>query len=132
MNQPMRCIVSIQYFDIYNNQIRDLIIPNTDSKSNTNKPTVLFDPNHGASITNLTSRIITTIDQALLLLSQCQIQRKTAVSPQSNTVQSRSAAFFDITIKRFSVNQCYSSLLRLVDLYGSEQLLGNTVTKEKQ
>jgi hypothetical protein len=125
---PLRCIISLQFYDISCNNVRDLFGDNSSSAA----PVLQFDTVSGAKLVGISSKIVNNLDEALFLLAQAQAHRKNLISPNSGAIFSRSSAVFSVNIKRFSYNQCYSASLRVVDTVGADQLVNNVLSKEKQ
>lgn len=135
--------VKVSYLELYNEQVIDLLIPNScslNAKSNTNQDfclgsTPLFkkdyetlmiveDPNKGVVVPGLTEFEVKDTEDILSLLLQGNMKR-TMAATGSNQFSSRSHAILQILIeqktKGNNIDEIISSKFLIVDLAGSER-----------
>lgn len=120
--------VSLSYLEIYNETIRDLLNPETESKL----LTIREDANHRISVRNLSSHRLTTVDEIVDLIVEGNANR-TVNSTEANATSSRSHAVLQVNIdqkdRTGGVNEeHFFATLSIIDLAGSERA---SATKNK-
>ncbi|ORX85129.1 kinesin-domain-containing protein [Anaeromyces robustus] len=122
---PIEYICQASYYEIYNEQIFDLLTDSTDPLN------IHEDIKKGVFIDRLTTKNINTPEEAYKILEIGAWKRSTA-STRMNTQSSRSHSVFTLTlqnkIEEDGITQIQESKLNLVDLAGSERqkLTGTT------
>ncbi|KAI9349548.1 P-loop containing nucleoside triphosphate hydrolase protein [Obelidium mucronatum] len=123
----MACTVRISYLEIYNEQIVDLLSPDSTSDSNESGALVVVEDNKtGVShVKGLTMQIANNEEEALNLLFEGETNRSIA-EHQLNKISTRSHCIFTIYLESRSrvesSERVISSKLNLVDLAGSERI----------
>lgn len=111
----------VSYLEIYNEQIRDLLVPLTDKPA---KLTVRNHPKLGTYVGGLTTNAVTTYEEVQSILDFGAKSRSVAAT-QMNSASSRSHCIFNfVLLKRESADGVDSeqrASVNLVDLAGSER-----------
>uniref|UniRef100_A0A1B6CIN5 Kinesin-like protein n=1 Tax=Clastoptera arizonana TaxID=38151 RepID=A0A1B6CIN5_9HEMI len=118
-NEDTKFLVRVQYFEIYNEEIRDLLT------NNSSKLEVKERPDVGVFIKDLTSRVVYNagdMDRIMCAGNKNRVVGATAMNSES----SRSHAIFSITIETSTIGadkqpHLKMGRLHLVDLAGSER-----------
>lgn len=121
LKQTKKVDVSLSYLEIYNETIRDLLNPETESKL----LTIREDSNQRISVRNLSNHKLSGVDEIMELIIKGNYNR-TVNSTAANLTSSRSHAVLQINIdqKDKSSNlkeQHYCATLSIIDLAGSER-----------
>jgi len=122
---PIQYICQASYYEIYNEQIFDLLTENTEPLN------IHEDIKRGVFIDRLTTRNINTAEEVYKILEIGAWKRSTA-STRINTQSSRSHSVFTLMLQskmeKEGITQIQESKLNLVDLAGSERqkLTGTT------
>ena len=122
-------LIQVSYVEIYNEQIRDLLIP---KDSSNNYLDLREDPIKGVSLSGATEIRVDCVEEVMTLLFQGNKRRMTEAT-NANQTSSRSHAVFQITVtisprtKNISIERV-SGKLSLIDLAGSER---GTVTENR-
>jgi len=109
---------SCEYFEIYNEAVRDLLRPNGEDRS----CKIHVHPKHGAHIDGLTNHAIGSVQEAMEILSLGNRVRAVAATTM-NQHSSRSHAFFRFRYEQLAEATTYPSrrsAVTLVDLAGRE------------
>lgn len=115
--------VHVSYFEIYNEHVKDLLTPRT------NTPAYLKireSPSEGVYVQNLTDEPVKSYEDIERLMKMGDMNRTTA-STKMNDTSSRSHAVFTLTLKQIQHDIATDSTIerlarmRLVDLAGSER-----------
>lgn len=124
--------VRVSYFEVYNEHVRDLLVP-----VNPNKPPnylkIRESPTEGPYVKDLTEVPVRNIDEILRYMTNGDASRTTA-STKMNDTSSRSHAVFTIMLKQIHHDMETdetterSSRIRLVDLAGSERAKSTEAT----
>ena len=112
--------VHVSYFELYKEEIRDLLSPSTDSKN----LQVRELPDGQTIVSDLSDHAVNTQEEILLKLRDGNSNRSVGAT-EMNAVSSRSHACFTIRVEqqnRTIPEDSKSSMLRLIDLAGSERL----------
>jgi kinesin family protein 18/19 len=121
-------LINVSYVEIYNEQIRDLLIPN----SKENYLDLREDPIKGVSLAGATEFKVDSVDEVMNLLFQGN-KRRTTEATNANQTSSRSHAVFQICVnvnprcKDVNIERVIGKL-SLIDLAGSER---GTVTENR-
>lgn len=129
--------VSVSYLEIYNEQLRDLLLSNANSKSNSknNNLHIREDVKGNISVKGLTEVVVESSKELLKMLEQGSAARQTN-STAVNSQSSRSHAIFTIHLTQKQLNPetgiitTVTSKLNLVDLAGSERLKNTGTANE--
>lgn len=122
-------LIQVSYVEIYNEQIRDLLIP---KDSSNNYLDLREDPIKGVSLSGATEIRVDCVEEVMTLLFQGNKRRMTEAT-NANQTSSRSHAVFQITVtisprtKDINIERV-SGKLSLIDLAGSER---GTVTENR-
>lgn len=108
--------VTAQYFEIYNEVIRDLV---SDEQSDGILPTLQVHETYTGIEVNGYTHLVTNVQEVLNLLERGQRNRASA-STDANAQSSRSHAIFRLKVERRTTKETLTSTLNLVDLAGSE------------
>lgn len=123
--------LKLSYLEIYNEQIRDLIAPDDNSKN----LKIVEDPEKGIIVTGLSHCYPTNTDEVLQLISIGN-NRRTQAQTESNPVSSRSHAVCQIEVENYDIADIQSNnsigKLSLIDLAGSERATSNTGIRLKE
>lgn len=116
----------VSYLEIYNERLRDLLSVH-EPDSNPRRLDIVEDPERGIAVTNLSERLVTSVEQLELLVEQAAARRVMA-STASNVVSSRSHALLQIVVRRQTPSAVAgqpdvvtTGRLQLIDLAGSER-----------
>lgn len=129
-NQNTTYNVHVSYFEVYNEHVRDLLMPRTDP------PTYLKireSPADGVYVQGLTDRPVKSYEDIQEVMKTGDFNRTTAATKMNDT-SSRSHAVFTIHLKSIQHNTSTtdtiekSSRFRLVDLAGSERAKATEAT----
>ncbi len=121
-------LINVSYVEIYNEQIRDLLIPNNKD----NYLDLREDPIKGVSLAGATEFKVDSIEEVMNLLFQGN-RRRTTEATNANQTSSRSHAVFQICVnvnprcKDINIERVIGKL-SLIDLAGSER---GTVTENR-
>lgn len=118
--------VKISYFEIYNEDVYDLLAENR--RTNLTRLRVRESPETGPYVENLSEFVVKSYEDVWKYFNMGTVNRKTA-STKLNVSSSRSHAIFTISIKQIQYSDAKAekvvnvkkSSLRLVDLAGSER-----------
>ncbi|KAI5149340.1 kinesin family member C1 [Enteropsectra breve] len=113
--------LTIQYFEIYNNEIRDLIGGTAVSIQHTR---------NGSTVPESTEKQIKNLDCALDVLNSAIGRRRTGKT-ECNSQSSRSHAVFAINIHTVKNDIVHKGSLVLIDLAGSERLSKSKAANER-
>ncbi|CAF4037594.1 unnamed protein product, partial [Didymodactylos carnosus] len=132
-----KCVVSCQFIEIYNEQIFDLFNKeNIDCRTqkHVDKHVVFENTNGEITVSNITTRFVTSAHETLECLKEGALSRTTAAT-RMNNVSSRSHAIFTVTLQFDRAVQSSNSTtvsndirehirakIHFVDLAGSESL----------
>ncbi|CAF0777088.1 unnamed protein product [Didymodactylos carnosus] len=132
-----KCVVSCQFIEIYNEQIFDLFNKeNIDCRTqkHVDKHVVFENTNGEITVSNITTRFVTSANETLECLKEGALSRTTAAT-RMNNVSSRSHAIFTVTLQFDRAVQSTNSTatssdirehirakIHFVDLAGSESL----------
>jgi hypothetical protein len=117
------CTVRISYFEVYNEQVRDLLSPN---KKEGAKLRVRESPTDGPYVEDLSEYAVKDLNQVMKYINEGNKARVTAAT-KMNTESSRSHAVFTLVVKQVhfdpdsDTTEEKLSRIRLVDLAGSER-----------
>uniref|UniRef100_A0A060SWN0 Kinesin-like protein n=1 Tax=Blastobotrys adeninivorans TaxID=409370 RepID=A0A060SWN0_BLAAD len=123
MAENVSCTVRISYFEVYNEQVRDLL---AGSNKNNTKLRVRESPTEGPYVEDLSEFTVKNYNQVLKYMTQGNKARATA-STKMNDASSRSHAVFTLVVKQVhfdpdsDATEEKVSRIRLVDLAGSER-----------
>lgn len=123
MSENVSCTVRISYFEVYNEQVRDLL---AGSNKNNTKLRVRESPTDGPYVEDLSEFTVKNYNQVLKYMTQGNKARATA-STKMNDASSRSHAVFTLVVKQVhfdpdsDATEEKVSRIRLVDLAGSER-----------
>lgn len=134
LNQP-EFQVKAQFLELYNEEIIDLLNAETHTNynNNINKQIRIQQENGSIQMAGVTSRLVTTAEDAFECLKAGALSRTTA-STQMNTKSSRSHAIFTLSIQQTRVVEEVETLtakFHFVDLAGSERLKRTGATGER-
>lgn len=124
--------VRVSYFEVYNEHVRDLLVPVVPSKA-ANYLKIRESPTEGPYVKDLTEVPVRNIDEILRYMKNGDSSRTTA-STKMNDTSSRSHAVFTIMLKQIHHDMETdetterSSRIRLVDLAGSERAKATEAT----
>ncbi|KAK0392403.1 hypothetical protein NLU13_1898 [Sarocladium strictum] len=124
--------VRVSYFEVYNEHVRDLLVPVVPSKP-ANYLKIRESPTEGPYVKDLTEVPVRNIDEILRYMKNGDASRTTA-STKMNDTSSRSHAVFTIMLKQIHHDMETdetterSSRIRLVDLAGSERAKATEAT----
>lgn len=124
--------VRVSYFEVYNEHVRDLLVPVVPSKA-ANYLKIRESPTEGPYVKDLTEVPVRNIDEILRYMKNGDASRTTA-STKMNDTSSRSHAVFTIMLKQIHHDMETdetterSSRIRLVDLAGSERAKATEAT----
>jgi hypothetical protein len=124
--------VRVSYFEVYNEHVRDLLVPVVPNKG-PNYLKIRESPTEGPYVKDLTEVPVRNIDEILRFMKKGDDSRTTA-STKMNDTSSRSHAVFTIMLKQIHHDMETdetterSSRIRLVDLAGSERAKSTEAT----
>lgn len=125
--------VRVSYFEVYNEHVRDLLVPRTDPP---NYLKIRESPTDGPYVKDLTDVPVRSYDEIMNYMRQGDISRTTA-STKMNDTSSRSHAVFTIMLKQIhhdlSTDETTerTARIRLVDLAGSERAKATEATGQR-
>ena len=115
--------VRVSYFEVYNEHVRDLLVPRTDPPYYLK---IRESPSEGPYIKDLTDQPVRNYNDIVRLMQKGDMSRTTA-STKMNDTSSRSHAVFTIMLKQIHADMTTDETteriarIRLVDLAGSER-----------
>ncbi|KAF4981107.1 hypothetical protein FZEAL_3014 [Fusarium zealandicum] len=124
--------VRVSYFEVYNEHVRDLLVPALPTKA-PNYLKIRESPIEGPYVKDLTEVPVRNIDEILRYMKMGDMSR-TVASTKMNDTSSRSHAVFTIMLKQIHHDMETdetterSSRIRLVDLAGSERAKATEAT----
>ncbi|TQS31574.1 hypothetical protein Golomagni_08141, partial [Golovinomyces magnicellulatus] len=124
--------VRVSYFEVYNEHVRDLLVP-YDTTKPPNYLKIRESPTEGPYVKDLTEVPVRNIDEILRYMKNGDSSR-TVASTKMNDTSSRSHAVFTIMLKQIHHDMETdetterSSRIRLVDLAGSERAKSTEAT----
>lgn len=122
--------VRVSYFEVYNEHVRDLLVPRTDSPYYLK---IRESPAEGPYVKDLTDHPVRNYNDILRLMNTGDLSRTTA-STKMNDTSSRSHAVFTITLRQIQADMATdetterTARIRLVDLAGSERAKATEAT----
>lgn len=125
--------VRVSYFEVYNEHVRDLLVPRTDPP---NYLRIRESPSEGPYIKDLTEVTVKNYSDLMKHMRKGDTSRTTA-STKMNDTSSRSHAVFTITLKQIhhdlSTDETTerTARIRLVDLAGSERAKSTEATGQR-
>lgn len=125
--------VRVSYFEVYNEHVRDLLVPRTDPP---NYLRIRESPSEGPYIKDLTEATVKNYNDLMKHMRKGDVSRTTA-STKMNDTSSRSHAVFTITLKQIhhdlSTDETTerTARIRLVDLAGSERAKSTEATGQR-
>jgi len=125
--------VRVSYFEVYNEHVRDLLVPRTDPPSYLR---IRESPSEGPYIKDLTEVTVKNYSDLMKHMRKGDVSRTTA-STKMNDTSSRSHAVFTITLKQIhhdlSTDETTerTARIRLVDLAGSERAKSTEATGQR-
>ncbi|CAF0775715.1 unnamed protein product [Adineta steineri] len=136
VNFEQEYIIKCAYLEIYNEELHDLLLPRTSSKSYSRLELRENPRSSGVHITNLTWKNVSSIDECLKFKRLGDLAR-TMGSTQMNRDSSRSHTMFSLSIQYQNHNQTNifrQGKLNFVDLAGSERQIktGASAGSERQ
>lgn len=133
------CTVRVSYFEVYNEQVRDLLVTSKESTGpNVQQPKlrVRESPTEGPYVEDLSEFSVKTAGEVLKYLASGNKARSTAAT-KMNDVSSRSHAVFTLVVKQVitdpvtDATEEKTSRIRLVDLAGSERANSTGATGQR-
>lgn len=125
--------VRVSYFEVYNEHVRDLLVPRTDPPHYLR---LRESPSEGPYVKDLTEVTVRNYADLMKHMRQGDVSRTTA-STKMNDTSSRSHAVFTITLKQIhhdlSTDETTerTARIRLVDLAGSERAKSTEATGQR-
>lgn len=125
--------VRVSYFEVYNEHVRDLLVPRTDPPHYLR---IRESPSEGPYIKDLTEVTARNYTELMKFMRKGDVSRTTA-STKMNDTSSRSHAVFTITLKQIhhdlSTDETTerTARIRLVDLAGSERAKSTEATGQR-
>lgn len=125
--------VRVSYFEVYNEHVRDLLVPRTDPPHYLR---IRESPSEGPYIKDLTEVTAKNYTELMKFMRKGDVSRTTA-STKMNDTSSRSHAVFTITLKQIhhdlSTDETTerTARIRLVDLAGSERAKSTEATGQR-
>lgn len=125
--------VRVSYFEVYNEHVRDLLVPRTDPPHYLR---IRESPSEGPYIKDLTEVTVRNYSDLMKHMRKGDVSRTTA-STKMNDTSSRSHAVFTITLKQIhhdlSTDETTerTARIRLVDLAGSERAKSTEATGQR-
>jgi hypothetical protein len=132
LESNVSCTVRLSYFEIYNEQVRDLVAP-PNKKESTARLRVRESPVDGPYVEGLSEYVVKNAAQVLKYLSLGNKARATAATKMNNQ-SSRSHAVFTLVVRQVHFHSDTDtteekvSQIRLVDLAGSERATASGAT----
>ncbi|CAN6616384.1 hypothetical protein TRVA0_006S02806 [Trichomonascus vanleenenianus] len=133
ISSDVSCTVRISYFEVYNEQVHDLLAPPSQRAS---KLKVRESPTEGPYVEDLSEFTVQNVTQVMRYMKEGNKARATA-STKMNDQSSRSHAVFTLVVKQMHVDAGTDSTeekvsrIRLVDLAGSERANSSGATGER-
>lgn len=133
------CTVRVSYFEVYNEQVRDLLAKPesiTNGKGSLHKLKVRESPTEGPYVEDLSEFSVKSADDVLKYLSSGNKARSVAAT-KMNDVSSRSHAVFTLVVKQVitdpftDATEEKTARIRLVDLAGSERATSTGATGQR-
>ncbi|KAF7684368.1 Kinesin-like protein KIN-14M [Astathelohania contejeani] len=126
--------ISISYFEIYNEEIKDLLTnENLSEENDINRRITKCEIKHDqdeTTVTNIKYLKITTESELLQILNQASYKRSKGAT-ECNDKSSRSHSVFTIQIKLENGTEVRKGVINLIDLAGSERLNESKATGER-
>lgn len=125
--------VRISYFEVYNEHVRDLLVPRTDPPYYLR---IRESPSDGPYVKDLTEVTVRSFPELLRYMRKGDMSR-TVASTKMNDTSSRSHAVFTITLKQIHHDLATdetterTARIRLVDLAGSERAKSTEATGQR-
>ncbi|KAL4920504.1 P-loop containing nucleoside triphosphate hydrolase protein [Aspergillus aurantiobrunneus] len=125
--------VRVSYFEVYNEHVRDLLVPRTDPPHYLR---IRESPSEGPYVKDLTEVTVRNYTEIMKLMRKGDVSR-TVASTKMNDTSSRSHAVFTITLKQIhhdlSTDETTerTARIRLVDLAGSERAKSTEATGQR-
>ncbi|OJJ61864.1 hypothetical protein ASPSYDRAFT_142932 [Aspergillus sydowii CBS 593.65] len=125
--------VRVSYFEVYNEHVRDLLVPRTDPPHYLR---IRESPSEGPYVKDLTEVTVRNYAEIMKYMRKGDVSRTTA-STKMNDTSSRSHAVFTITLKQIhhdlSTDETTerTARIRLVDLAGSERAKSTEATGQR-
>ncbi|PLN74703.1 kinesin family protein [Aspergillus taichungensis] len=125
--------VRVSYFEVYNEHVRDLLVPRTDPPHYLR---IRESPAEGPYVKDLTEVTVRNYTELMKFMRKGDVSRTTA-STKMNDTSSRSHAVFTITLKQIhhdlSTDETTerTARIRLVDLAGSERAKSTEATGQR-
>ncbi|KAL4802114.1 P-loop containing nucleoside triphosphate hydrolase protein [Aspergillus unguis] len=125
--------VRVSYFEVYNEHVRDLLVPRTDPPHYLR---IRESPSEGPYVKDLTEVTARNYNDIMKLMRKGDVSR-TVASTKMNDTSSRSHAVFTITLKQIhhdlSTDETTerTARIRLVDLAGSERAKSTEATGQR-
>ena len=128
-----RYLVHASYYEIYNEEIRDLLVATATNKSQTSLE--LRESNGGVYVQGLTTKVVKSVDEINSVLQDGK-QNRSVGSTLMNSQSSRSHSIFSIVVECSSTDDYGNENIRagklnLVDLAGSERQSKTGATGER-
>lgn len=134
------CTVRVSYFEVYNEQVRDLLISSKDGPPSSQQPQhklkIRESATEGPYVEDLSEFSVKTAEEVLKYLASGNKARVTAAT-KMNDVSSRSHAVFTLVVKQVitdpitDATEEKTSRIRLVDLAGSERATSTGATGQR-
>lgn len=125
--------VRVSYFEVYNEHVRDLLVPRTDPPCYLK---IRESPTEGPYVKDLTDQPVRNYDDIMRLMKSGDMSR-TVASTKMNDTSSRSHAVFTIMLKQIHADMSSgetterTARIRLVDLAGSERAKATEATGQR-
>ncbi|OGM39916.1 kinesin family protein, partial [Aspergillus bombycis] len=125
--------VRVSYFEVYNEHVRDLLVPRTDPPHYLR---IRESPSEGPYVKDLTEATVKNFAELMKYMRKGDVSR-TVASTKMNDTSSRSHAVFTITLKQIhhdlSTDETTerTARIRLVDLAGSERAKSTEATGQR-
>ncbi|KAL4788829.1 P-loop containing nucleoside triphosphate hydrolase protein [Aspergillus venezuelensis] len=125
--------VRVSYFEVYNEHVRDLLVPRTDPPHYLR---IRESPSEGPYVKDLKEVTVRNYNEIMKLMRKGDVSR-TVASTKMNDTSSRSHAVFTITLKQIhhdlSTDETTerTARIRLVDLAGSERAKSTEATGQR-
>ncbi|OJJ51038.1 hypothetical protein ASPZODRAFT_11884 [Penicilliopsis zonata CBS 506.65] len=125
--------VRVSYFEVYNEHVRDLLVPRTETPYYLR---IRESPSDGPYVKDLTEVTVRNFTELMKFMRKGDMSR-TVASTKMNDTSSRSHAVFTITLKQihhdFSTDETTerTARIRLVDLAGSERAKSTEATGQR-
>lgn len=132
-NSSITYNVHVSYFEVYNEHVRDLLVPRTTPPTHLK---IRESKSDGVYVQNLTDSQVKSYEDIVRLMKTGDLNRTTA-STKMNDTSSRSHAVFTLTLKQIQHDIASDSTIerlarmRLVDLAGSERAKSTEATGQR-